>query len=494
MTANLKEHFFLNRSFSLLLAVLLALIVFNWAVPTHFDADTVLQSVMSMQKVTLFYWGQDRYANFLPFLYSWIPSPRANLLAIYFTSGLTFFLLLELISDLLAKLSGKKIAAFRLICFLVLSLVSLFVLNKKGIYTFAYAAQPYSMSFLMMGWSWLLICHNRIDGLKMIVVFLLMLVAVGINPSIMLITWATLVICLFYIRNWKVFILPILATGLFFFWQYLSSGVNAPHEDYSKFSQTAVLLNNLKATLNNFSQETERLPVTFALLGLSIAILIVLIKKSVIPKRVQLLMALLTLFALFWWCLFSMSDWATRNNFHFRYFFPSILILLVLISMSISYAVLSMPMQLHMPLAVVLLVLLGVLAVKPVMPMKYWHSSGGFDGVGKYMDSKQARILAGGYWQVWPALFRIQSITSHKHPDGSPRLYGAAFRGSVNKAEMDSLIIREMKQGKVSTAVCIGAEPAQCVNELVTNTSFKWTYVEQGHCGITKCHLLQVQH
>lgn len=285
-----------------------------------------------------------------------------------------------------------------------------------------------------------------------------------------------------------------LATGLFFFWQYLSSGVNAQHEDYSKFSQTAVFFENLRSTLNNFSQETERLPLTFALLGVSIVLLIILIKKHVIPKQVQLLIVLLTLFALFWWCLFSMSDWATRNNFHFRYFFPSILILLVLISMTISYALLTMPMQLHLPLALVLLVLLGVLAVRPIMPMKYWHSSGGFDGVGQYMDLKQARILAGGYWQVWPALFRIQSITSHKHPDGSPRLYGAAFRGSVNKAEMDSLIIREMRQGKISTAVCIGAEPDQCVNELVANTSFKWTYVEQGNCGITKCHLLHVQH
>lgn len=494
MPTNSDEHFFLKRGFTLLLAVLLALIVFNWAVPTHFDADTVLQSVMSMQKVTLFYWGQDRYANFLPFLYSWVPSPKANLLAIYCTSGIVFFLLLELISDLLAKLSGRKIATFRLVFFLVLSLVSLLVLNKKGIYTFAYAAQPYSMSFLLMGWSWLLICNNRIDGLKAIVVFLLMLVAVGINPSIMLVAWACFVVYFFYRQNLKSLSLPILATGLFFFWQYLSSGVNAPHEDYSKFSQTAVFFENLRSTLNNFSQETERLPLTFALLGVSIVLLIILIKKHVIPKQVQLLIVLLTLFALFWWCLFSMSDWATRNNFHFRYFFPSILILLVLISMSISYALLTMPMQLHLPLALVLLVLLGVLAVRPIMPMKYWHSSGGFDGVGQYMDLKQARILAGGYWQVWPALFRIQSITSHKHPDGSPRLYGAAFRGSVNKAEMDSLIIREMRQGKISTAVCIGAEPDQCVNELVANTSFKWTYVEQGNCGITKCHLLHVQH
>lgn len=447
-----------------------------------------------MQKVTLFYWGQDRYANFLPFLYSWIPSPKVNLLAIYFTSGLSFFLLLELISDLIAKLSGKKIATFRLVCFLVLSLVSLLVLNKKGIYIFAYAAQPYSMSFLLMGWSWLLVCHHRIDGLKTIIVFLLMLVAVGINPSIMLITWAILVIYLFFRKNLKIFILPILATGLFFFWQYLSNGVNAPHEDYSKFNQTALLFQSLKATINNFSQETARLPVTFALLGLSIALFIALIKKSVIPKRVQHLMVLLTLLALFWWCLFTMSDWVTRNNFHFRYFFPSILILLVLISMSISYALLSMPTQLHMPFAVALFFLISAIAVKQIMPMKNWNSSGSFDGVGQYMDLKEARILAGGYWQVWPALFRIQSITHHKHTDGHPRLYGAAFRGSVNRAEMDSLIIREQKQGKVSTAVCIGAEPDQCVNELVANTSFKWTYVEQGHCGITRCHLLQVQH
>lgn len=402
-------------------------------------------------------------------------------------------MLLELISDCLAKLSGKKIATFRLVCFLILSLVSLFVLNKKGIYTFAYAAQPYSLSFLLMGWSWLLMRHDRIDVRQVVIVILLMLIAVGINPSIMLITWATLVIFLFYRQNVKVFILPLLATGLFFFWQYLSSGVNAPHEDYSKFSQTAVFFDNLKASLNNFSQETERLSVAVAVLGLAIASFIVLIKKKVVPKQVQLLIVLLSLFALFWWCLFAMSAWATRNNFHFRYFFPSILILLVFISVNISYVVMSLPIRLHMPFVVLLFVLICGTAVRPIMPMKYWHSSGGFDGVGQYMAIKQSRILTGGYWQVWPALFRIQSITDNKHVDGQPRLYGAAYRGSVNKAEIDSLIIREMKQGQFSTAVCIGAEPEQCVNELVANTSFKWTFVEQGDCGITKCYLLKVE-
>jgi hypothetical protein len=69
-----------QRNFTLFGALLFSILCLNWSVPVNFDADTILQSLMSTQKVTLFYWGQDRYANFLPFIYSWIKSPKLNLL------------------------------------------------------------------------------------------------------------------------------------------------------------------------------------------------------------------------------------------------------------------------------------------------------------------------------------------------------------------------------------------------------------------------------
>jgi hypothetical protein len=106
-----------HRRFTLVSALLFSIICLNWSVPVNFDADTILQSLMSTQKVTLFYWGQDHYANFLPFIFSWIKSPTLNLLLILFTSGLAYFLLLELLSDACAKYYNRNVGISRAILF-----------------------------------------------------------------------------------------------------------------------------------------------------------------------------------------------------------------------------------------------------------------------------------------------------------------------------------------------------------------------------------------
>ena len=43
-----------------------------------YDADTLLPALISLQKLTLFYWGQNRYGNLLPFLSSWIHGINLN--------------------------------------------------------------------------------------------------------------------------------------------------------------------------------------------------------------------------------------------------------------------------------------------------------------------------------------------------------------------------------------------------------------------------------
>ena len=481
-----------RREASLLTAVLVTLITFNWAVPTHFDADTALLSIMSMQKVTLFYWGQDRYANFLPFIFSWISSPTVNLLAIYFTAGLSFFLLLELISNSLAKLYGSKIDQFRLICFLLFIVVSAMVLNKKGIYTFAFAAQPYSLSFLLLGWAWQITLKDKLQASSYVLITLMMLIAVGINPSIMIINWMMFFIVYFFTKNIKHFFISILVLGIFFFWNYLSQHANAPHESYSQFNAFINLFDGLNASIKNFSTETEHLEFTLILLFIS-SIIFFYTKSSSNSNKLRVVLFYFIFCGLFWWCLFVLSAWASKNDFHFRYFFPSLLVLITFIATSFTLMAINLQSKFHPLISCSLLFVIGLMLVRPIIPIKFWYSSGAYDGVGHYMDTKGAKILAGGYWQVWPALFRILSITKPTVEDGSPRLYGAAYRGHVNKAEIDSMLINQYKEGKIPTAVCIGAEPTQCIDELNRNSSFAWAFVEQGQCVITKCHLLQIK-
>lgn len=480
-----------QRSFTLFAALLFSILCLNWSVPVNFDADTILQSLMSTQKITLFYWGQDRYANFLPFIYSWIKSPTLNLLLIIFTSGLAYFLLLELVSDACAKYHKQNINIFRPVLFLCLVFASIIVLNKKGLYVFAYSAQPYSLSFLLLGWAWAIVIKQNSNISSVLLVALLLFVAIGINPSIILICAISFIF--FYVnkRNRHYFLVPLLSVLLFGFWQYVSKTSLTGHEDYSQLS-AALLFKGLSGSVKHFSESTGNLALTAALLVVTVTLRFLSFKSA--PRvRANLISVAIGASAVAWWVLFAMSSYVSRNDFHFRYFFPTILALLVLVSLNLTGVLLALKRSMSLLAVGIVLTVIFSIIITPYKTIAFWHSSGVFDSVGQYMRATNSRILTGGYWQIWPALFRIQSTNNRKDADGKPWIYAAGSRGKVNQAEMDSLIVQESRQGRATTAVCIGAETEQCLRELTINTSFHWHFVEEGNCFTMKCYLYRVQ-
>ena len=480
-----------QRNFTLFGALLFSILCLNWSVPVNFDADTILQSLMSTQKVTLFYWGQDRYANFLPFIYSWIKSPKLNLLLIIFSSGLAYFLLLELVSDACAKYRKQNVGIFRTVLFLCLVLISVLVLNKKGIYVFAYSAQPYSLSFLLVGWAWVFATQQKCGLSSTLTIALMLFVAIGINPSIILICIVSFIFLYTSSRNPQFLLIPLLTLLFFGFWQDASKASLAGHENYAQLS-AELLLKGLWGSVKHFTESTETLALTVSLLA-STLILNAINFKGTSRFKANPLIVVMGAFALTWWMIFSMSSYVSRNEFHFRYFFPTLLALLVFISLTLADFLLALKERI-MVLAVgaVHVVILAII-ITPYKPIAYWHSSGVFDSVGQYLHATESRILTGGYWQVWPALFRIQSTNNRKDAEGKPWVYAAASRGKVNRAEMDSLIVQESRQGKTTSAVCIGAQTEQCLRELTINTSFNWQFIEEGNCFTMKCYLFRVQ-
>ncbi len=480
-----------QRKFTLLSAFVFSILCLNWSVPVNFEADTILQSLMSTQKVTLFYWGQDRYANFLPFIYSWIKTPTLNLLLIIFTSGLAFFLLLELVSDAITKYYKQNNGVYRTLLFISLVLVSILILNKKGIYVFAYAAQPYSLSFLFLGWAWAVVSQKQINLSSVLAATLMLFVALGINPSIIL---SCAVSSLFFYackRNRNYLLVPFFSLIFFGFWQYVSKSAFARPEGYSQLNPELVF-KGLIGSLKHFADNTETLSLTVVLLVATI-ILNIINFKNVARFKANLLVVVMGAFAVAWWVTFSMSVYVSRNDFHFRYFFPTILALLVLISLTITDALLALKQRACLLAVGAALTVIFIIIVVPYKPVAYWHSSGVFDGVGQYARAANARIITGGYWQVWPALFRFQSTDNRQDAEGKPWLYGATTRGEVNRPEMDSLIVREARHGRSTTAVCIGARPEQCLRELAVNTSFNWQFIEEGKCLTMTCYLFQVK-
>lgn len=74
--------------------------------PEYLNADILLNSIMSLQKITLYYWGQNRLLNILPLLAYPIANPSYNLILIIFVTSATLFALVLLISKFVTRSFG----------------------------------------------------------------------------------------------------------------------------------------------------------------------------------------------------------------------------------------------------------------------------------------------------------------------------------------------------------------------------------------------------
>ena len=91
-----------------LLAALLAPLWVNRLAPDFLDADSLIPPLTSTQHLTLFYWGQERYANVLPLLLAPIRDLFWSLRLHLFSNTLAYLLLLEAI----VHIAGRAVMLF----------------------------------------------------------------------------------------------------------------------------------------------------------------------------------------------------------------------------------------------------------------------------------------------------------------------------------------------------------------------------------------------
>jgi hypothetical protein len=75
--------------FAVLLVVLSLLTVLRYSAD-HVNADTILYSIQSVQKVDLYFWGQNRFASAIPLLASPFADPDVNLFVVLLLNALFF--------------------------------------------------------------------------------------------------------------------------------------------------------------------------------------------------------------------------------------------------------------------------------------------------------------------------------------------------------------------------------------------------------------------
>jgi hypothetical protein len=336
-----------------------------------------------------------------------------------------------------------------------------------------------------VGWSFGLFARKQASLSDLILAFLLLLIAIGLNPSVILM--AGFAACVVYLldRRSKFLGFAVLAVAIFLFWRFVSLTIDIPKNTSYQVFSLAYLYQGMSEASSGYM--TERL---FHLwpLWCFFAASFYLTRGQALPGDARMIMWLLGLFALAWWSLFLSNKWVALNSFHFRYFYPSVVILIVLLSVKLTQLILALPMRAITPAMLVFSSVIGLILLSPVL-VKRRVDTNEYRGIDQYVTTKQARIVAGAYWEAWNVVYQARRHSGWGIP--AVPVYGAAQRGEVNKPEMDSLISQDQRAGRFTKAVCIGSDINSCLGQLSIATSYAWRLVEQGQCD-RQCYLFEV--
>lgn len=147
------------------------------------NADILLNQIMSLQNPTLFYWGQNRIFNIIPYTLSFISFPILNLFMALFITSLSFFGSLYLFS----YISGKVIQSTNgniYAVYIINVLLCIVFLTDNAWISMCIWHFEYSLALIFMSISIYLFYYKK-SRIKPLV-FILAFLATGINPFIII--------------------------------------------------------------------------------------------------------------------------------------------------------------------------------------------------------------------------------------------------------------------------------------------------------------------
>jgi hypothetical protein len=449
--------------FSLLL--LFSLLAINRFAPSYIDADNVIMSIMSLQKVTLFYWGEDRFANFIPLALSFIAMPHLNLLAHFFVFSLSFFALLFVCARLIIRLSNDPLKPSSILAAFGLLVATTFLcLRPFALAVFGLLTQPYSFSYLtLLTACGLVLWPNRPGWLSWISASLELFISTGFNPSILIPAIALGGGAVLVRRQWHGFLFVALASGSFFVWGILAKLYGSPSTvEYSKF--------NFEDTNTHFGAALDSIVRQF---NLAILVMIVFficlislirqMKQEIATSRFS--MPILS-FALIWLFVFSQNEWVRMNQMSFRYFFPVFLAPVFVIALAL-YAEFRLLGSKVLNGVSVLCIAFGIwyLASPYVQPSKYpLLAKARMDA--KFAAQNRIVLIGGNYWKAWPTVFELMNANREA--------FGVALRAQGNREKAAYEVNAEYSKQGVLRILSFGSSGEECKGELDHITGGTW--------------------
>lgn len=461
---------------------LLAAMAVNRLAPEGHNADALLHPLMSLQNVTLFYWGQDRLANLIPFLLSWITAPKLSMWAHLWIFAFSFFAFLAVLAfDGATRLHPRIAWADRWLVFLTMTAVSLVILLPHAAAVLIVEGHPYMPSFLLMAIALLTLTRDGVGLPSTSIALLCLFAAIGVNPSLVLVPLSLVVLWFAGLEVRRIALIVAAALVCLAIWLALSRLAQAPSRPYFTISLGS-LGNDLSEAVRGMSQALR--PAGLALVACALGVGAFAGLGS--PRRLREWQAICFLGALAvgWWVAFATNEWVKEaNQSHYRYFSVTIFALVIAVSI-LLFSFLRDAGRLAKALSggICAAIVLGLLWRPPVPWSRYDIVVEVADYV-DFAERNDLRFVVGAYWLVWPT-------SSELVRRGRPGI-GLAWRAEGNRAAIVAAIEDSLRQGKVPRALCILEPAADCINRAVEVSGFAWVEAPQV-CPADRCLVIEV--
>ncbi len=437
-----------------LLLLALAALSVNRLAPAHLNADVLLQSVMSLQRVTLFYWGQNRLMNFLPLLVQGIADPQRNLYALLGLAALAHHAWLLALAHGMRELAGAGQRVSLLALFLLLTALSLGVLREYELFSLIVWHFEYSLPALLGLLAFHALRAPALSLWRVLLAGLLLTVALGLNAAVGLPAMVLGGGYGLYQRRLPAFLCGYLGlVVLLMLASLLVSRWRGP--SYAGF-ELGLLGRGLGEVLGNLAAMFQPaaagvLLVAFALGGLAWQWRGAQVLKVSAGERLAL--PLLVLFALGWLVLFAGNTWVAANAFHPRYFTWLLYTGLAVLALLWVHALAGLQGLAQRVIAVLAGLFCAYCLHAPAIalanyPLLQRLDQPALQGHGLY---------AGEYWQVWPLVWQELA-------QGRPAL-GLAYRGEGNLFAVRAYAAGFWDAGRPLSLFCLQALPEECVRQ-----------------------------
>ena len=476
-----------RRVWAVAVAIVVAVVAFSVLTVLRYtspmlQADSVLQSVMSVQDVRLFYWGQDRLASVVPFLASPVADPMTNLFLVLLINATAFHVLLLILARMgTVVVTGSRKWSGTLVLFLLISAVTHTIVEPM--FTLALDAQPYSMSWALALGAFLL--WKRHQWWALTASAAMVGVAVGLNPSVILVAAFLAVLEMFRRRQWiRWIVFGAVWIAWFAIWLKLSHAFPGdlgpkpdPARSYFSFS-IHTFRSGMAESLSKIGAAFDRRwLVGLAVFAAVCTLLLSSERRAALLKR----LALTALFAFLYWVVFAGNPWVAANGFHVRYFFPLVLAVIVGIAAPVAAALLTvrLPLLRNVPRSVLALGVATLAAVAslvgPLTPPSEAPIILATGPTADYVKANNVSFVAGYYWLLWPVL--LQSLD-----EGRTAVYGAGVRSDGDLSAYPAALDRAVaEQHGPPRAICVGDKVASCQTYLEYLTRPGWRQVD-GTC------------